>query len=309
MDIDTLDWSLLRSFLAVIDAGSLLGAARRLGSHQPTVSRQIATLESQLGLPLFERTGRGLRPTTAGLAIVESARQMSDSAQALALVLRGLNSRIEGSVRVSCSQVMASTLMPECLANLRLKHPALQIDLVASNQVSNLLRREADVALRMVQPVQGSLVARRIGTLQMGAFASSDYLVRRKAPRTLRDLADHALVGLDQDDTLVRALAASGLALGREDFGVRTDDQVAYIRLVQEGAGVGFMPVAVAASVPNLSPVLTGMSIIALPIWLAVHREIAGNPLIRIVFDHIAEFVPARLAADVQRGNPARIGA
>jgi len=298
MDIDTLDWTLLRSFLAVIDAGSLLGAAKRLGSHQPTVSRQIATLESQLRLPLFERTGRGLKPTAAGLAIVPGARQMADAAQALGLALRGLNAEIKGSVRVSCSQVMASTLMAECVALLRSKQPALQVDLVASNDVSNLLRREADIALRMVQPVQGSLVAQRIAALHIGAFAASSYLGKQGVPKRLGDLAGHDLVGLDRDDTLICALAAAGLALSRDSFAVRTDDQVAYIRLVQEGAGIGFMPTVVGARVPGLVPVLAGSAMPALPVWLAVHREITGNPLIRVVFDHIAEFMPTRLATN-----------
>ena len=301
MDIAKLDWTLLRTFIAVVDAGSILGASRRLGSYQPTISRQVSELESQLGIPLFERTGRGLSPTLAGLAIVEPARQMAASAQAVGNALSGIGKTLQGTVRVGCSQVVASYVLPRCLTSIRLKEPSLQIDVVASNGISNLLRRECDIAIRMVQPVQSAIVARRVAHLQMGAYASSTYLERCAPPRRARDLIGHELVGLDTDDSLVRALVAAGVAVTRESFALRSDDQVACTRLVEAGAGIGFMPHVVAQSLQGLQRVLPRLAIPALPVWLAVHREIKGNPLIRIVFDELAQALPAQLG---RAGSP-----
>jgi len=295
MDVAKLDWTLLRTFIAVVDAGSILGAAKRLGSYQPTVSRQVAELESQLGVPLFERTGRGLVPTVAGLAIVEPARQMAASAEAVTTALRGIGQSLKGTVRVGCSQVVASYVLPRCLASIRLKHPTIQIDVVASNGLSNLLRRECDVAVRMIQPIQSAIVTRRVAELQMGVYAASSYLANRPAPRRASDLTAHDLIGLDTDDTLVRALVAAGVSVTRESFVLRSDDQVACTRMVEAGGGIGFMPRVVAGSLKGLQPVLPRLPMPALPVWLSVHREIRGNPLIRIVFDELAEALPTQM--------------
>jgi DNA-binding transcriptional LysR family regulator len=163
MDRDTrlsFDWALVRSFIAVLDAGSLTGAARTLGAQQPTLSRHLTELEAQLGAPLFERTGRGVTPTATALAIADAARQMESGADALAQSLASRRAATSGSVRITTSQVAATWLLPPVLAALQVAEPGIQIELVASNQLSNLLRREADIAVRMVRPQQSSLIAR-----------------------------------------------------------------------------------------------------------------------------------------------------
>lgn len=295
ISINRLDWTLLRSFLAVIDAGSLLGAARRLGTYQPTLSRQIAELESQLGVPLFERTGRGLSPTEAARAIVDAARQMAQAAGAVESSLRRTADADTGSVRISASAAMAFHLLPPCLAQMRLRHPGIEIDLVASNAVSNLLRREADIALRMVRPTQGTLIGRRIGELPMGAFASRAYLDRRGRPKRLADLVRHDLVGMDADDAIIRGLQAAGIALTRDNFSVRCDDHLVYNRLVEEGAGIGMMPLFVGNRLQGLERVLPRVTGPTLPLWLLVHRELKGNPVIRSAYDLLAGEIPKAL--------------
>ena len=173
---DRFDWTLVRSFLAVVDAGSVTGAARQTGALQSTLSRHISDLEAQLRAPLFERTGRGVSPTAAGLAIVESARRMREQAQALGAALSAERSSLAGTVRLSASQATANYLLPPVLAALRRAEPDIQIELVVSNQLSNLLQREADIALRMVRPQQAGLVARKLGEFTIGAYASKAYL-------------------------------------------------------------------------------------------------------------------------------------
>ena len=170
------DWSLIRSFLAALDHGSLLGAARVLKTSQPTLGRHIAELESQLGVVLFERTGRGLVPTATALQLAEAARGMEAGALQLARTLTGALAQTTGTVRITASQPVAVQLMPPLMARMRLTLPDIQVELVASNQVSNLLRREADIEVRMVRPEQGTLVAKKIGNVGVGAYAHRDCL-------------------------------------------------------------------------------------------------------------------------------------
>jgi DNA-binding transcriptional LysR family regulator len=289
------DWALVRSFLAVLDAGSLMGAARKLPAQQPTLSRHIAELEAQLGVPLFERTGRGVTPTAAALAIAEAARQMEAGADGLAQALAGRLEATAGTVRITTSQVASTWLLPGVLARLQRQEPAIQIELVASNQISNLLRREADIAVRMVRPTQGSLVARKLAELPIVAAAHVDYLARAGTPQLPADLPKHRLIGYDRDDTIERGFAALGLPIPPERFVLRTDDQVAYVRLVAAGAGVGFITRYCVGQMPGVQALLPMLQIPSLPCWLAVHREIRGNAVVRRVFDFLAEAIPTEL--------------
>ena len=298
LDRTRFDWSLVRSFLAVVDAGSLTGAARRTGALQPTLSRHIAELEGQLGAPLFERTGRGVVPTAAALAIIEAARTMQDGADALGRSLAGQRQATTGVVRITTSQVAANHLLPPVLAELQRLEPGIQIELVSSNALTNLLRREADIAVRMVRPVQNSLVARKIGEIGIGAYAHASYLAWAGVPRSPDELLSHRLVGMDTDDTLTRGFAGMGIAIARERFVVRTDDHLAYGRLVAAGAGIGFLAHYHAAQTPGLQRLLPQLRIPALPCWLAVHREIRSSRVVRRVYDHLARALAAQLGSD-----------
>jgi DNA-binding transcriptional LysR family regulator len=292
---DSFDWRLMRSFLAVLEAGSLMGAARKLSAQQPTLSRHVAELEAQLGTPLFERTGRGVTPTATALAIAQAARQMEDGAQAVARTLAGRRDQACGTVRISTSMVAATYLLPPVLAALQAEEPGIQLELVATNQLTNLLRREADIAVRMVRPAQTSLIARKLGNVGLGAYAHERYLVHAGTPRVPADLLQHTLLGYSTDDLIERSFAAQGLPLRREQFALRTDDQVAYGRLLAEGAGIGFVADYNVAYWPGVRRVLPQLAIPPLPCWLAVHREIRGNRVVRRVYDYLAEAVPRAL--------------
>jgi DNA-binding transcriptional LysR family regulator len=295
------DWTLVRSFLAVLDAGSLMGAARVLRAQQPTLSRHVAELEAQLGAPLFERTGRGVTPTALALALAEPARQMAGGADALAMALAGQRELGVGSVRVTTSDVAAVWLLPRLLAELQQREPGIQLELVASNALSNLLRREADIAVRMVRPAQGSLLAKKLGEIAILPAAHASYLARAGTPRQPEDLPKHRLIGFDRDDGILRGFAAMGTPLTREHFALRTDDQVAYGRLVAAGAGIGFVADYQIPQWPGVRAVLPMLKIPPLPCWLAVHREIRGRPVVRRVYDFLAETIPAFLAESRSR--------
>lgn len=289
------DWTLIRSFLAVLDAGSLSGAARQLGGNQPTIGRHVAQLEHQLGATLFERGGRGLVPTAAALSIADQARSMDDSAQAIARKLTGLGRDMQGSVRVSASQIVAVHLLPGLLGALRQQLPGVSVDIVASNRMSNLLRREADIAIRMARPQQASLLARRIGRVDIGVYASAGYLSRRTAPRTAQDLLRHELIGFDQDEQIIRGLHAVGVPATRESFQVRSDDHLVHWQCLVAGLGVGFAATWLAEREPGLRRLLPDLPIPPLPVWLAVHREIRSSARVRAVFDFLAAAVAQAL--------------
>lgn len=299
MEMRDFDWALVKSFLAVLDSGSMMAAARRLGAQQPTLSRQIAQLESQLGAPLFERTGRGAVPTALALALADGARRMADGADALALAAAGRQRGMAagGTVRISTSDVAATWLLPPLLVELQQREPQIQVELVASNTLTNLLRREADIAVRMVRPAQASLVARKLGGIRIVAAAHRDYLARAGTPREPLDLLNgHRLIGFDRDDSMQRGFAAMGIAVRREQFALRTDDQVAYAQLLRAGGGIGFVASYCIAAWPGVQALLPQLVLPELPCWLAVHREIRGNPLVRRVYDFLAEAVPPAIS-------------
>lgn len=291
----TFDWNLVRSFLAVLDHGSLLAAARALGASQPTLGRHVAELEAQLGTVLFERSGRGLLPTAMAERLAAAARAMESGADQLARSVSGADAEEGGTVRISASQPVACYVLPPVLAQMRLALPGIQVELVASNAVSNLLRREADIALRMVQPEQSSLVARRIARVTLGTYAHRDYLQRRGTPRQLADLLAHDVIGGDRDEAILRGYRGFGFDVDRTVFPVRTDDLIAYWQAVRAGLGIGFIADYLAATDPQVVAILPALKIPPLPIWLTVHREIRSNRRIRAVYDFLARAVPKAL--------------
>ena len=288
------DWNLVRSFLAVLEAGSLLGAARTLHTSQPTVGRHIAELESQLGVVLFERTGRGLVANATALQLAAAARGMEHSAHTLARTLSGVQTQSTGTVRITASVPVAVALMPTLLTQMQEALPEIQVELVSSNQLSNLLRREADIAIRMARPEQGSLIAKKMGNVALGAYAHRHYLQGRPALQVAEDLLQHTLIGSDADTAILRGFAAMGYPVGRDAFALRTDDFIVQWKAVEAGLGIGFLADYTVRDTPDVVPVLRGvLKVPPLPMWLAVHREIRTNARIRAVYDFLAQRLPA----------------
>ena len=289
------DWSLVRSFLAVLEHGSLLAAARQLQSSQPTIGRHIAELESQLRITLFGRTGRGLVPTEAALRLADAARTMQSGADQLARVVEGAGRSISGTVRITASQPVSCYVLPPLLAQMRRSLPDVQVELVASNAVSNLLRREADIAVRMVQPEQATVIARRVGKVALRACAHQDYLRRRGVPRQPADLLIHDLIGGDRNDETLKGFAAGGISATREHFAFRTDDLIVVWEAVRAGLGIGFVSEHQIRTDPAVIPLLPKLKIQPLPVWLVVHKEIRTSKRIRAVYDFLANALPAAI--------------
>lgn len=291
------DWGLAQSFLAALEHGSLTGAARATGVSQPTLGRHIADLEKQLQLVLFERTGRGLRPTAQALELADAARSMRDGAARVSRLASGRRHSVQGVVRLSASQPVACYLLPPILLRLRQALPEVQVELVVSNLVSNLLMREADIALRMVRPDQNTLVSKRIGQVTLRACASLDYLGRKGRPVQTDDLLVHDLITGDRNTEIQQGFAAWGFAADKLRTVLRTDDLVAQWAGIRAAIGVGFVATYLIRTDPNVSPLLPNLVLPKIPVWLTVHRELRTSILIRAVYDFLAEQVPIELQA------------
>jgi DNA-binding transcriptional LysR family regulator len=295
MNNSDFNWALIQSFLAALEHGSLLGAARATGVSQPTLGRHVAELESQLGLVLFERTGRGLQPTPQALELADAAWAMQANAARFSRLASGASSTVQGHVRLSASQPVACHLLPPILVRMRQALPEVVIELVVSNTVSNLLRREADMALRMVPPEQGSLVAQRIGQVQLQACASVDYLARNGTPQQPQDLLAHELIAGDRDDAIEQGFQALGFRVGQLRYGLRTDDLNARWAGVQAGLGIGFVNRFLVRNNAGVQALLPQLVLPSFPLWLTVHRELRTSARIRAVYDFLAAQVPQAL--------------
>ena len=291
--MDLPDWTLIRSFLAVAEAGSLSGAARATGTSQPTLGRHIQAIEAALEVPLFTRTAQGQTLTEAGQALLSPARAMQAAAADLTLTAKGHATGIEGTVRITASRVVSHYVLPPVLARLRAEEPGIQIDLVPSDTTENLLFGEADIALRMYRPTQADLVARHIGDLALGLYAAKAYLDRKGRPTSPEDLMRLDFIGQDRMDQIIRVMRMLGLEMPRSYFPVRCDDPLTYVELVRAGCGVG----GILRRLGDADPVLERIDLIPnlpnLPVWLTAAPQLRQSPRLRRVWDALAVAFPA----------------
>ncbi len=285
-----LDWSLLQSFLAVAEEGSLSAAARRLGASQPTLGRQIRQVEQQLGVTLFTRKPRGLQLTDIGQALLPAAQTMRDAAGQMALAAAGQEQQIKGTVRITASVFVSHHILPPIIAYIMRQEPDIAIELTPNDASENLLFREADIAIRMYRPTQLDVVAKHLGDLPLGVFGSVDYLNRMGRPETVEDMMNgHDLVGYDADEQILRGMRQMGLDARRDWFHIRCDNNVVYWELLRAGCGLGFSQIYVAMDDPQVEQVLPDLPIPPLPVWLVAHQAMRQTPRIRRVWDMLAE--------------------
>lgn len=284
----TLDWSLVQGFLAVAEAGSLSGAARRLGRSQPTLGRQIRQIEAQLGVDLFKRHPRGLALSDGGEALLPAAQRMRDAIADIALTAAGRDRALEGAVRITASEVVAFHLLPPIIANIRQALPRLRIDLVASDTSDNLLYRDADIAVRMYRPQQLDIVARQIGEMPIGIYAAHGYLDRAGVPKSIDALPNFDLVGFDRSDLILRRMRDMGWPATRDWFTTRCDNQLVSWSLLCAGCGIGFAPLALGQGEPRVRRLLPDLDLPALPVWLAAPQATRRTPRIARVWDMLA---------------------
>jgi DNA-binding transcriptional LysR family regulator len=287
--ISGIGWELYRSFLGVLEEGSLSGAARALGVTQPTVGRHVSALEKSLGLALFTRSQTGLLPTEAAESLRIYAESMRSMTAALERAAASQGAGVSGTVRVTASDVMGVEVLPPIIAELRDRYPDLAVELVLTDRVQDLLRREADIAVRMLRPRQELLVARRIGQVELGLHAHERYLARHGAPSAIADLAAHSLIGFDQTTAFIRGAAKSLGGWRRGAFSMRTDNNLAQLALIRAGAGIGVCQAAIARRDEALVRILTKQFSLPMEIWLTMHEDLRNSPRCRVTFDALVE--------------------
>ncbi|CUH98858.1 LysR family transcriptional regulator [Leisingera aquaemixtae] len=288
------DWNHIRAFLATAETGSLSAAARQLGLTQPTLSRQVAALEAELGVLLFERLGRALALTKAGHELLSHSRKMGEAANGLTLAASGQAQSIEGTVRITASDVMSAHVLPPVLHQLRQRAPKLTIDVVAANDIRDLMRREADIAIRHVRPEQPELIARLVQEATGHFYAAKSYLNRRGRPASFAELGTHDFVGFGDTERMIGYLDPMGIPVTAENFRIGSNSGLVAWELVRQGFGITPMSDEVAAAAPEVERLLPGSDAITFPVWLTTHRELHTSRRIRLVFDLLAEFFAAR---------------
>lgn len=289
-------WETYRSFLAVITEGSLSAAARKLALTQPTLGRHIDQLEADLGLPLFTRSQAGLIPTQAARELLPHAQAMASAAEALVRASSGADAEERGAVRLTASVVVGGEVLPPMLTSFRERHPHIAIELVLSDQRQDLLRRDADIAVRMVRPTQQALVAKKVGRIGFGFFAHRRYLEKHGTPHDLKELRGHAIIGFDKETPFIQTLRRSGLPLTRELFALRTDADLAQLAALRAGFGIGVLQAGIGRLDPDLVQLLPGALKFELEIWLAMHRDLRSTRRMRLLFDHLADGLAAYAA-------------
>ena len=283
------DWNQVRAFLATSEEGSLSAAARALRQTQPTLSRQVTGLEQSLGVTLFERGHRQVQLTVAGLELLEHARAMAEAANRVSLAASGQSQAIEGRVCITATEMLAAYYLPPMLRKLRERAPGIVVEVIASDELRDLIRREADIAIRHAQPTQPDLIARRIGFLKGRIYAARRLLDEVGVPQTFDDLSDQDFVGIENTEKLIVGLAEQGLELRLEQFRVHAASGNCMLQLIREGLGFGFLPMDTAGLFDDLVCVLPELFQPEIPVWLVSHRELRTSRRIRVVYDLLAE--------------------
>ncbi|WP_299146452.1 LysR family transcriptional regulator [uncultured Tateyamaria sp.] len=285
----TPDWSQIQSFAAVAEHGSLSAAARAIQISQPTLSRHIAQLEATLGTRLFERQSGGMSLTTEGTDLLGHATAMADAAARFATDKDGTGQNIAGTVRLTASHVVANFILPPILCALHDRYPDIEIEVVASDTSENLLRREADIALRMYRPTQPDVIAKHVTNLELGMYATPHYVETHGAPETVDDLHRHNVIGYDRSTLIIDGFALRGFEVGRSFFAFRSDDQVLCWHMVTAGYGIGFAPQRVGDNDPRVVRLSGDIDVGGMPLWLTAHSDLRRIPRVRRVYDWLAQ--------------------
>lgn len=290
-DAINFDWNRTRAFLVTAKCGTLSGAARELGQQQSTVGRQIAALEDELNVVLFERIGKRLSLTPNGAALLPHVEAMASAALAASLTVAGQSEDISGTVTITASDVFSAHILPPLVAQLQRRAPKLHIKLIATNEIENLQQRDADIALRHQRPAHPELTARLLRQFRAHLFASKSYVQKAGLPADIADLKNHDFVAFGEPDLMVRALADFGIDVGPENFCATCENGLVAWELVRAGLGIAAMTEDIVEKFDDVVRILPEMQPIEFPLWLVCHRELHSSKKIRLVFDFLAKSI------------------
>ncbi len=283
------DWNQARALLATVEEGSLSGAARVLNLTQPTLGRQVAALEEELGIVLFERSGRQLLPTPAAREIADHVRRMGEAATAISLAATGQSQSVEGLVRVSATEMYSVYVLPGFVTALRKSHPGIVIEIVATNALSNLREREADIAIRNADPKDPDMIARRLKDQSGGLFAAPSLIEKYGPFHTVQDLRDAPFVGFVSTSGVVEELQKRQVPVTEANFVAHSENHLVHWELARAGVGIGLNGKDIGEMTAGVEPVLPDSVHFEFPIWLVAPRELKTNARVRLVYDALAE--------------------
>lgn len=281
-------WGDLECLLVIARAGSLAAAARELGVEHSTMARRLNALEASLGARMFTRGPDGLRPTPACDAIVPALEAMAAQAEGIARVIGAQDGRVEGTVRVTTTESQSAYFVRN-LPTLRERHPNLVVEIIGDNRNLDLLRGEAEVAIRMFAVTEPDLVARKLGQLALALYGSAAYIARKGKPASATDLRGHDLVSNDRTWSWPGAKWVDANGTGATVV-FRGNSITAIANAVAAGMGIAALPCFLAADDARLVPV-TREPIGLYDRWLATHRDLANVPRVRAVLDYFVEIV------------------
>ncbi len=287
--MEKLDWNAARAFCATADEGSLSAAARKLGLTQPTMSRQVAALEAGLGVTLFERVGKRLVLTNSGRGLLEHARTMAAAADAMGLAAAGRSQDISGRVTISATDAVSAYLLPGLVQRVRQKAPQITLVIVASDSISDLRRREADIAIRHVRPTEPELIARLVGEMTAHFYAAESWLAKNGTPGSVAELCQAELLGFEPVDRFSEHLRAAGIPISPDRFRIVSDNSVVLWEMVRRGLGICMMLKEIAELMPGVIRLLPTLPATTVPVWLVSHRELHTSRRVRLVFDVLEE--------------------
>lgn len=288
----SLDWNDLRTVLAVARAGSLAGAARALELQHSTVFRRIEQAEGRLGARLFERARSGWSPNAQGEAVARAAAEMESAALGAERAISGADARLEGTIRIATSELLAGHLLLPLLGRFLAEHPGIEIECDASNRNVDLTRREADVALRATMEPPETLVGRRVAVMRYAVFASKAVLGRRRGPPVLAELP---WIGFDERIAHFQIARWFAGALPQMRPRLRLDSMNALMRAAAAGLGAVVLPTFAAAQEPALLRVTTPIEGPEMPLWLLHHPDVRGNARVRALNAYLAQAIPLEL--------------
>jgi DNA-binding transcriptional LysR family regulator len=283
---EPLDWNGVRDFLATVEAGSLTQAAIGLRISQPTLSRRIAALEEQLGVQLLVRGPRHFKMTDAGKRLQAVAQQMQLTSKKIETVSLEGDNLLAGTVRISATEAVTNAWLIEQLPDLVAAYPEIVLEMVADNRLTDLLNRNSDVAIRLVRPTQKELIAKKVGVLKVGYFASAAYVEQYGSPQTVDDLSEHRTIAIEGG----RKFAKDVDAITRHGkTALRVRNVLGVMRAIKANLGIGPVYCFHAQQQHDLVRVLEKEPLLEMEIWLTAHPELHENPSIRAVFDYLAQ--------------------
>ena len=285
-----INWDDLKYFLAMAEEGSLSAAARKLKVSQPTLSRRLVSLEEDVGSDIFVRTRSGLEMTPIGERLLDHARHMRDDVYSIERAITGHDSSLKGTVVISCVEMLGADWLVEKTLAFRRQYPGITVDIKVENTTSDLLRREADIAVRMFRPVQNDLIAKRVANMKYGYYATKQYLEEFGIPKSLKDLDGHEFI-LPHDEILAHTSKYSGRDQHPNEGNIafRSNSLISLESAVKNGYGIGAYSCLRAQNNPNLVRLFGDLTVYASDIWLVSHAELRRSARIRAMFDFLSE--------------------